>query len=83
MCSKEQGYYLANSNKYENYRVMRGVDGKVVPHIADTKPPLTQNVVSESWDGGKTWKAIGEWQMRESGWVLVRCDHGDLTRGGM
>jgi hypothetical protein len=83
MCSKEQGYYMSDSDRYKNYRAKRGVEGEVVGHVADTKPSLTENVVSESWDGGKTWKAIGEYQMRDGAWVLVRCDSGDLMRGGL
>lgn len=82
MCSKEQGYYLVDSGKYKSYRVKRGVHGEVVSHVADTEPSPVENIVGESWDGGKTWEVIGEWQWRGDRWVLVRCDHGDLTRGG-
>lgn len=79
MCSKEQGYYLVGSDKYKNYKAKRG--GEVVGHIFDTTPSLEQNVVSESWDDGKTWKIVGEWQWRGDRWVLVRCDSSDLMRG--
>lgn len=69
-------------SKYENYRAKRGVDGEVVSHIPDTKPP-EDNTLYESRDGGETWKPVGEWQWRCDRWVLVRCDSGDLKRGGM
>jgi hypothetical protein len=81
MCSKEQGYYLVGSDKYKNYKAKRGIEGEVVGHVADTKPP-EDNALYQSWDGGETWEMTGEWQWRANRWVLVRCDHGDLMQGG-